>query len=171
MTPKLSVIMSAYNSSETIGRAMNSILNQSFSDFELVVLNDGSTDDTESKILSFDDDRIRYHRLDHAGLTKALNFGISEAQGAIIVRHDSDDWSESDRFAKQVEVLDGNPDVSLVSSWHNVVDVEGNYLGKKPTADNDVSLKRMLRRRNPFCHGTVAVRKSVLEAVGGYNEE
>ena len=170
MAPKLSVIMSAYNSSNTIERAMKSILDQSFSDFELIVMNDGSTDGTEAKILSFDDDRIRYHRLDHAGLTKALNFGLFQAKAEVIVRHDSDDWSESDRFAKQVVSLDDHAEVALVSSWHNVVDIEGNYLGQKPTADDDEGLKRMLRRRNPFCHGTVAMRKSVLESVGGYNE-
>ena len=171
MAPKLSVIMSAYNSSETIERAMSSILDLSFSDFELVVLNDGSTDDTEAKILSFDDDRIKYHRLDHAGLTKALNFGVSLAEAEIIVRHDSDDWSEPNRFTKQVELLDSHPDLALVSSWHNVVDLEGKYLGQKPTAGDDGSLKRMLRRRNPFCHGTVMVRKSAFETVGGYNED
>lgn len=169
--PKLSVVMSAYNSSETIERAMNSILNQTFSDFELIVLNDGSTDQTEAKILAFSDERIKYHRLDHAGLTKALNLGVSIAEGTIIVRHDSDDWSELDRFKKQAEILDENPDVAIVSSWHNVTDVEGNYLGQKPTAADDYSLKKMLRRRNPFCHGSVAVRKTAIEAVAGYNED
>ena len=79
MAPQLSVIMSAYNSSETIERAVISILSQSFSDFELIIMNDGSTDDTEAKILSFSDERIRYFLLDHAGLTKALNFGLSKA--------------------------------------------------------------------------------------------
>jgi glycosyltransferase involved in cell wall biosynthesis len=171
MAAKLSVIMSAYNSSETIERAITSILGQTFSDFELIVLNDGSTDETEEKVLAFSDERITYLRLEHAGLTKALNLGIAQAQGDIIVRHDSDDWSESDRFAKQVLCFENDDDLSLVASWHNVVDDEGVYLGLKSTAADDESLKSMMRWRNPLCHGSVAVRKSALEAMGGYNEQ
>lgn len=170
MAAQLSVIMSAFNSSKTIERAINSILSQSFSDFELIVLNDGSTDETEEKILSYSDERIKYHPLGHSGLTGALNFGLSLAEAEIIVRHDSDDWSEPDRLARQMRSFREDGDLSLVSSWHNVVDVNGNYLGLKPTASDDRSLKKMLRWRNPFCHGTVAVRKSSLDQVGGYNE-
>lgn len=170
MAPKMSVIMSAYNSSETIERAINSILGQTFTDFELIVLNDGSTDDTEAKVLSFTDERIKYHRLEHAGLTKALNFGVAQAEAEFIARHDSDDWSEPERFAIQLSAFEDDEELSLVSSWHNVVDVDGNHLGLKPTATDDSSLKLMMGRRNPFCHGTVVARKSSLEAVGGYNE-
>ena len=170
MAPQLSVIMSAYNSSETIERAVISILSQSFSDFELIIMNDGSTDDTEAKILSFSDERVRYFLLDHAGLTKALNFGLSKATGEIIARHDSDDWSEPDRFAIQMRSFEEDGDRDLVASWHNVVDASGNYLGQKRTPLDDEALKNMLRWRNPFCHGSVLVRKSVLDKVGGYNE-
>jgi glycosyltransferase involved in cell wall biosynthesis len=170
MAPQLSVIMSAYNSSETVERAITSILNQSFSDFELIVMNDGSTDDTEEKILPFSDERIRYFLLEHAGLTKALNFGLSKASGEIIARHDSDDWSEPDRFATQMRSFEEDSDRDLVATWHNVVDVSGHYLGQKRTPLDDESLKNMLRWRNPFCHGSVLVRKSVLDKVGGYNE-
>ena len=170
MAPQLSVIMSAYNSSETIERAIASILNQSFSDFELIVMNDGSTDDTEEKILSIADERIKYHPLDHSGLPRALNFGVSQAVSEIMVRHDSDDWSEPDRLARQIRCLEKDKDLALVASWHNVVDIDGKYLGLKPTASDDAAIKKMLRWRNPFCHGSVAVRKSALEQVGGYNE-
>ena len=170
MKPKLTVIMSAYNSSETIERAISSILNQSFSEFELIVLNDGSSDDTESKILSFTDERIKYHLLDHGGLTKALNIGISRAEAEIIVRHDSDDWSEKDRFETQVKYFEDDEELDLVASWHNVVTAAGDYLGLKTAPADDESLKRMLKWRNPFCHGSVAVRKSALDRVGGYNE-
>jgi GT2 family glycosyltransferase len=162
--------MSAYNSSDSIERAISSILNQTFTDFELIVLNDGSTDDTEEKILSFNDERIRYFSLDHAGLPKALNYGVAQAKSEIIVRHDSDDWSSSDRFALQVKCLTDDNGLDLVASWHNVVDIDGKHFGLKQSATDDVALKKMLRRRSPFCHGAVAVRKSALERVGGYNE-
>jgi len=162
--------MSAYNSSETIERAISSVLDQSFTGFELIVLNDGSTDDTESKILSFTDERVKYHPLEHGGLTRALNIGISLAEAEIIVRHDSDDWSEPDRFKTQVEQFAKNEDLDLVATWHNVVTVDGAYLGCKRSPTDDESLKRMLKWRNPFCHGSVAARKTALERVGGYNE-
>lgn len=170
MAPQVSVIMSAYNSSETIERAITSILNQSFSDFELIVMDDGSTDDTAEKILSFSDPRIRYHALEHVGLTRALNFGVSQAVGEIVARHDSDDWSEPERLATQMQSFEEDSDCALVATWHNVVDSAGNYLGQKHTPLDDESLKNMLRWRNPFCHGSVAIRKSALDQVGGYNE-
>lgn len=170
MAPQLSVIMSAYNSSDTIERAVRSILDQSFTDFELIVMNDGSTDDTEAKILSYSDERIQYYKLEHAGLTRALNFGLSRAVGEIIARHDSDDWSEPERFSIQMQSFIENDECDLIASWHNVVDTAGNYLGRKRTPLDDESLKNMLTWRNPFCHGSVAIRKSVLDQVGGYNE-
>ena len=170
MAPQLSVLMSAYNSSDTIERAMSSILNQTFTDFELIVMNDGSTDDTEEKILAFSDDRIRYFSLDHAGLTKALNFGLGEASGEMVARHDSDDWSQPERFEIQMLSFAEDSNLTLVATWHNVVDVDGDYLGQKRTPVDDDSLKSMLRWRNPFCHGSVAIKRSALNQVGGYNE-
>lgn len=170
MTPKLTVIMSAYNSSDTIQRAISSILSQSFSEFELIILNDGSTDDTETKIFTFLDERIKYFALDHSGLTKALNFGLSKARTNFIFRHDSDDWSEPSRFTTQMALLTENPQLGVVASWHNVVDSAGEYLGCKRIPTDDASLKRMLRWRNSFCHGSVAMRKSTIDQVGKYNE-
>jgi len=161
--------MSAYNSSDSIERAISSILDQTFSDFELIILDDGSTDNTVEVIHSFSDKRIKLFQLEHAGLPTALNYGISQANGEIIVRHDSDDWSSSDRFARQVKCLEDDSELDLVASWHNVVDSDGTHFGLKQTATDDAALKKMLVRRSPFCHGAVAVRKSALERVGGYD--
>lgn len=162
--------MSAYNSSELIERAIKSILDQSFSSFELIILDDGSTDDTVEKIRSFSDERIRFFQLEHSGLPTALNYGVARSESEVIIRHDSDDWSEPDRFALQMQRLDEYDELALVASWHNVVEADGNLLGLKPTAVDDVGLKQMLARRSPFCHGSVAMRKSALAEMGGYNE-
>lgn len=170
MSPQVTVIMSAYNSSDTIERAISSILRQSFSELELIILNDGSTDDTEEKILAFLDKRIKYFALDHSGLTKSLNFGLSKARTNYIFRHDSDDWSEPERFATQMAILIENVELGLVASWHNVVDPNGEYLGCKRIPTDDASLKRMLRWRNSFCHGSVVMRRSAIDRVGNYNE-
>jgi len=170
MPPQLSVVMSTFNSSRTIERAIGSILNQTFSDFELIIMNDGSTDDTESKILAFTDERIKYHSLVHGGLTRALNFGVLQASAKILARHDSDDWSEPDRFGTQLRCFEEDCELSVVASWHNVVESNGRYLGLKSTATDDGGIKKMLRRRNPFCHGSTAIRKSAFEITGGYDE-
>jgi glycosyltransferase involved in cell wall biosynthesis len=161
--------MSAYNSSDSIERAISSILNQTFADFELIIIDDGSTDSTAEIIRSISDERIRFFQLEHSGLPTALNYGISQAKSEIIVRHDSDDWSSSDRFEQQVNYLEEDGELDLVASWHNVVDSDGNHFGLKQTATDDAALKKMLARRSPFCHGAVAVRKSALERVGGYD--
>ena len=170
MSPKISVVMSAYNSADLIGRAITSILNQSFTDFELIILNDGSTDETEVNVQSFTDERIRYFRLDHAGLPSALNYGVSKARADLVARHDSDDWSDPERLERQYQRLNADEGLALVASWHNVTDADGTLLGLKTTAEDDKSLKRMLTRRSPFCHGAVLMRKSALDQVGGYNE-
>ncbi len=161
--------MSAYNSSDSIERAIKSILDQSFSSFELIILDDGSTDDTVEKIRSFSDKRIRFFQLKHSGLPTALNYGVAQSESEIIIRHDSDDWSEPDRIALQMQRLDEDDELALVASWHNVVEADGELLGLKQTAVDDVGLKRMLARRSPFCHGSVAMRKSALAEMGGYN--
>jgi glycosyltransferase involved in cell wall biosynthesis len=169
MTPQISVIMSAYNSSDSIERAISSILDQTFSDFELIIIDDGSTDNTVEIIRSITDERIKLFQLEHSGLPTALNYGVSQANSEIIVRHDSDDWSSSDRFAQQVKYLEDDSELDLVASWHNIVGSDGTHFGLKQSATDDADLKKMLARRSPFCHGAVAVRKSALERVGGYN--
>ena len=114
--PKVSVVMSVYNSEPFIRDAIKSILGQSFQDFEFIIINDGSTDGSLQIIQSYGDSRIRITSQENLGLTKSLNKGIGIARGEYIARQDADDISEPSRLEKQVAVLEQNSRAVLVSS-------------------------------------------------------
>lgn len=115
---KLTVLMPLYNPQEEhLREAIMSILNQTFSDFEFLIINDGSTNNAEEVVLSFNDERIRYIKQDNMGLASTLNKGIELASAKIIARMDQDDISHPDRFEKQFKFLEENSNVSIVGSW------------------------------------------------------
>ena len=115
---KVSVIMPVHNEPENVLRtAINSILNQTFKDFEFIIINDASENNAEDVILSYKDDRIKYYKnKKNLKVIKTLNKGLELATGEYIARMDADDISFKTRFEKQVEVLDNNPEIGLVSS-------------------------------------------------------
>lgn len=116
--PKISVLMPLYNPEEEhLREAISSILNQTFTDFEFLIINDGSKNNAEEVVLSFNDERIRYIRQENMGLASTLNKGIDLASSNIIARMDQDDIAHSDRFEKQFKFLEENPNISIVGSW------------------------------------------------------
>ena len=118
----ISVLMPVYNTKEVYLRAsIESILNQTFTDFELIIVNDGSTNNAEEVVLSYKDDRIKYFKQENQGIVGALNNGWSKASGKYIARMDSDDIAYPERFAKQIEFLEENPEYSLVGSWAKII--------------------------------------------------
>ncbi len=116
MSPRVSVVLPVYNGEKYIHRAVESIVNQDFADWELLVVDDGSTDGTSIIIGQFSDPRIKYHLIKHSGVAVAANYGIDQCSGEYIARMDSDDYSFPERFTKQVNYLDRNHSVGLVSS-------------------------------------------------------
>lgn len=115
---KLTVLMPLYNPEEShLREAIQSILNQTFKDFEFLILNDGSTNNAEEVVLSYDDKRIRYIKQDNMGLAGTLNKGIDITSADIIARMDQDDIAHPDRFEKQLKFLEENPNISIVGSW------------------------------------------------------
>lgn len=115
---KVSVIMPAYNAEKYIGKAIESILNQTFQDFELIIIDDGSTDNTANIILSYHDERIRNIRNEqNLKLPKTLNKGIELAKGEYIARMDSDDISLPNRLERQVDFMDNRPQISICGTW------------------------------------------------------
>lgn len=115
--PKVSVVMSVYNTKEEYLReAIESILNQTYKDFEFIILNDGSTNNAEEVILSYSDERIRYFKHENMGIGKTRNKAFSLANGEYIAVMDSDDISLPERFKKQVDFLNKNPDISILGS-------------------------------------------------------
>lgn len=158
----VSVLMPAYNAAAFIGEAISSILEQSYANFELIIINDGSTDSTENEIALFDDARIKYFRNEkNMGLIASLNSGIELCQGAYIVRMDADDLSLFNRIEKQVEFMNANPDIAVAGSWYYAftladgIEVKGN-----PDPDE---LKSTLLFNTPLCHPATIIRKSVLD--------
>lgn len=115
---KLSVIMPVYNTKEEyLKEAIESILNQTYSDFEFIIINDGSTNNAEDMILSYKDNRIKYFKQENQGISNARNNAIKIAKGEIIALMDSDDISLAERFEKQIKFLDENPKISVVGTW------------------------------------------------------
>lgn len=115
--PKISVIMTVYNTPEEwLREAIASILNQTYSDFEFIIINDGSTNNAEDVILSYTDERIKYIKQDNQGIANAANRGLSIARGEYIARMDSDDISDKFRFEKQISYLDKHSEISVLGT-------------------------------------------------------
>lgn len=171
MDSVVSVVLPAYNGHLYIKDAIESILSQSFHDFELNVLNDGSVDSTESVVQSIHDSRLKYDHQENKGLPAALNRLINSSCGKYIARQDQDDVSFSERLKKQVSYLESNPNVAMVGTWAEIWegDVKSDRVLKHPA--HDASIKLSLLFDNPFVHSSVMIRRSVLEEVGGYCED
>jgi glycosyltransferase involved in cell wall biosynthesis len=162
MNPIISVLLTVYNGSKFLSEAIESILKQSFSNFEFIIINDGSTDNSEEIILSYKDSRIIYKKNpENYGLIKTLNLGFSLVQGEYIARMDADDISHPDRFQKQVQFLNKNSEYGLIGTGVNLLN------GEKKTQllyhTDDESLKFALAFYCPFIHPSVMIRKSCIE--------
>src|SRR4051812_30773328 len=129
--PKISVVMPVLNGEKYLREATESILNQTFKDFEFIIINDGSTDRTEEIIQSFADPRIVYIKNEkNVGLSRVFNQGIRAAQGTYIARMDADDISLLHRFEKELEYLENNPKIDIVGSAMMIIDAEGKKVRK-----------------------------------------
>ena len=169
--PILSVILPVYNGSSTLLEAIDSILSQSFSDFELIIINDGSIDGSAALIEQLDDPRIQFLQQSNHGLAATLNRGISIAKGVYIARQDQDDISFGSRFQEQVTFLNANPEVGMVGTNAEIwVDNERTDRTLTHPTD-DASLKFSLLFDNCFVHSSVMIRRAALEKVGGYSED
>jgi glycosyltransferase involved in cell wall biosynthesis len=167
--PRVSVIMSVYNGAKYLRPAIDSILGQTFKDFEFVIINDGSSDSSEKIIESYNDGRIRLVSRRNKGLTASLNEGLGLAIGEFIARMDSDDISSPDRLEKEVAFLDAHPDVGLVGSNYTHIDDKGKKTGLKSNVfTSPADLKACLVICNQYGHGSVMLRASALAKTPGY---
>lgn len=166
--PMVSVILSVYNGEIYIGRAVESVLSQTFTDFEFIIVNDGSTDGTSCLLSELNDPRVVLVAQDNKGLIASLNTGCSMAKGKYLARQDADDVSLPERLEKQVAFMEAHPDVGLLGTAYRQVDEDGKELRSVTPPGDDRGLRKALIRYNPFCHGSVLERKSVFEDCGGY---
>jgi len=167
--------MSVYNGAAHITRAIDGIRNQTWQDFELIIVDDGSTDQTPRIIETYQrqDDRIRVIRQENMGLTMALIRACNAARGEFIARHDADDWSEPTRVAEQVALLDADASHGLVSCATQYIGPKGELLEliARNDAPAEATRKLLDERQGPAAHGSVMFRRSLYEAVGGYRPE
>ncbi len=164
--------MPVYNGEKYLKEAIDSILEQTFRDFELLIISDGSTDESKKIIENYTDYRIRFlDNQKNMGLIFTLNRGLAEAVGEYIARMDQDDISMPDRFQKQYDFLENNPRIALVGGWAMVINEKGDLLREKRLPINYNEIKFNLLFRNPIIHSAIFFRKSVVKDLGGYNKE
>jgi len=169
--PKVSVIMSVYNGERYLLEAIDSIINQTFEDFEFIIINDGSTDGTKEIVESYDDERIMLIEQANMGLTKSLNRGLRLANGEYIARMDADDISHPERLHRQVSFLEQNKDIGLIGTDLLVINENGKLLYKINLPPDNPTIKQNMLKCNQFGHGSVMFRKECIDKVGFYREE
>lgn len=171
-TLKISVVMPAFNSEKTIRRAIDSILNQTFEDFELIVVNDNSTDGTKDIVKKYIKRNKNVRLINNKtqmGVSGSLNKGFKYSNAQLIARMDADDYSDPRRLELQYETLNKNPKVAVVGADMKIVNEQGKliFTRKYPTKSKD--LKKVMFRYSPFAHPVVLMKKDVFEKCGGYD--
>jgi len=167
---KVSVLMASYNSNEELLKdVIKSVINQTFGDFEFIIVDDGSKNPVEPVVRKIsDDNRIVVYRKENTGLGSSLTYGISKAQGEYIARIDDDDLMAHDRLEKQVAFLDNHPEVSCVGSHMNFY-CKGRYIHyRKFPLEHDGILKSMLNRKWSMAHSSLMYRKDSVVKAGCY---
>jgi glycosyltransferase involved in cell wall biosynthesis len=168
--PKVSVIMAVYNAAQYVGQAIDSILAQTFTNFEFLVVNDGSTDDTYEILYAYDDPRISIlTNENNVGLAKSLNRGISKARGEYIARQDADDSSHPERIMQQARYLDEHPEIGVVGAATRWMDGDDNLMKIWPLGQDNAEIQKLLISTCPLIHGSTMFRRQCFEEIGGYD--
>ncbi len=167
--PLVSVLISAHNEQNWIEQSVNSILTQTYSNLEIIIVNDGSTDDTLNilKKIQKKDKRVKIINQENKGLTKSLNIGINQCKGQYIARMDADNVSREDRIERQVEFLKKNPSYSIVGSWRK--EIKNNEIKKKKFPVENKAIKQWLIRACVISHSSVMIKSEKIKKYK-YNE-
>lgn len=169
----VSVLITAYNEEEKIMRCLDSIANQTFKDFEIIIINDGSVDKTDDLIREFisHHDSISYQYVSRCnkGRMISLNEGIKLAKGKYIAIQDADDYSLPNRLEEQVKFLENNITIDVLGTAYIRIDSIRNekYIRKYPTNDEDI--KKEMCKYIPICQGSMMIKTNIISSVGGYN--
>lgn len=171
--PRVSVILPVHNGAAHLKQSIDSILAQTYSDLELIILDDASTDASPDLLSRLSDPRVSVRRNErNLGLPTTLNLGIGAASGTYVARQDQDDFSHPDRLKQQVDLLDSRPDIGLLGTWATILgcttDDRWVPVGVHKHPEHDALLRWRLCWNNPFVHSSVMLRRSVIDALGGY---
>ena len=170
--PKVSVLLAVYNCEKFIDQALKSIYDQTYQDFEVVIVDDGSTDKTSEILHDMKDSRTSIHtNSENKGLATSLNIGLNFCTGQYIARMDADDISLPQRFEKQVRYLDENPNCAALGSWCIRIDSNNKIISNWRHPTEFEGIKKRLLEENSIFHGTAMVRRHSLMEIGGYNEK
>lgn len=169
--PRVSVLMTIYNAEPYLRAAIDSLIGQTFPDWELIAVENGSMDKSMSVLKDYSDPRVRIFPLEkNIGRTPALRFAFDQARGGYIAILDADDISSPDRFARQAEFLDRHPDVALVGSWAQHIDEHGKVFDVFEPPANQEELQDCLGWTNPIIHSSAMYRRQLAQEAGGYPE-
>jgi glycosyltransferase involved in cell wall biosynthesis len=172
--PKVSIVIPTYNRMDLLLRAIKSVFNQTFSDYEIIIINDASTDGTKKYLdeLAKNDLRIKiiHHEKNYyPDISRTLNEGLNLARGKYIARLDDDDyWSDKEKLAKQVAFLDAHEDYVIVGGGMIVINLNGTELFRYLKSEKDESIRKSALFANPFSHTTVMFCRDIALGVGGY---
>lgn len=163
--------MSVFNGEAFLRESVDSVLTQTYRDFEFIVIDDGSSDETSGILQSYEDPRLNVIRQENRGLTAALNHGIRLAKGRYIARQDADDTSHPQRIEDQVRFLESHPEIALVGCWATLIDDEGDTIGAHRYPIDPGDIGENLPCKNQFIHGSLLMRTMILQEIGGYREQ
>ena len=161
--------MPVFNAAETVRLSIKSVLNQTYCNYDFIIINDGSTDNSENVILSFNDSRIKYYKISHRGRSYASNYGLLHSNTDYIARIDSDDLFFKDKLMKQMDYLSNNPEVDILFTW-SIFYKNSAFIRfwKSPEYDNEIKYK--LKYLNPINHSSVIYKKNIITSLSGYDE-
>jgi glycosyltransferase involved in cell wall biosynthesis len=164
--------MTCYNAASTIHQSVNSIIGQTFTNWELVVVDNCSTDDSLSIVRGINDARIRVIALDkNHGRTPALAIALDHARAEFVAILDADDISSQDRLQQQFDFLTNNPNILVVGSWYRNIDQHGNLINEVKTPTTSVDVIRQMASDNPIVNSSAMFRAESARAIGGYNHK
>lgn len=170
--PRVSVLMTVYNAAPWLREAIDSILDQTYPEWELIVIENGSSDASPDILASYSDPRLRVVGLrENMGRTPALRHAFDLARAEYIAVLDADDVAEPTRFAKQVAFLDSNSEVAVVGTWALRIDGDGDEVGRWSPPTDSTQLRDELGFSNPIVHSAAMYRAAMARDVGGYPPE
>ncbi len=168
----ISVIIPCYNAEKFVLDSISSILNQSFSDLEVLVIDDCSTDNTLNILKSISDPRLEVHtNSENLGYLKTINKLLTLANGDFIAFQDADDLSHINRLRLQIDYMLSNPSISILGTNFSVINSQGQEIRRSHVEENNLLIKQILLERNPFQKPSIMFRRQVYDVIGGYREE
>src|SRR4051812_40161485 len=166
--PRVTVLIGCWNNAATLPRAIDSILAQTVEDLELIVVDDGSTDETADIVSRYDDPRVQHLALEHMGIARSLNRGMNAARSSVIAFQDADDWSKPIRLERQLAILERWPEVAVVGCWMDEVDDAGGQLSPRQPCLSGLVTEQLVRF-NPIPGTCSMMRRSAAQEAGDFD--